>query len=80
MSINKLVKIEDHPELKKDTETQAVLNVDIDNLSAYKIQRNIRKKQKYQITKYESDINTLKSEVNELKEMINSFLKNTSKG
>jgi hypothetical protein len=61
-------KIEGEQDLVKDKETGAILNTNMDSLSAYKQKRKKDIEQKNRIDKIENDIGDIKSM---LKELIN---------
>ena len=64
----KYIKIEGEQDLVKDKETGAILNTNMDSLSAYKQKRKKDMEQKNRIDKMENDIGDIKSM---LKELIN---------
>ena len=64
----KYIKIEGEQDLVKDKETGAILNTNMDSLSAYKQKRQKDIEQKNRIDKMENDIGDIKSM---LKELIN---------
>jgi tetrahydromethanopterin S-methyltransferase subunit B len=64
----KYIKIEGEQDLVKDKETGAILNTNMDSLSAYKQKRKKDIEQKNRIDKIENDIGDIKSM---LKELIN---------
>ena len=57
------LKVKDHENLVKDTETKAVLNTDLTSLEAYRAHRN------KQIQK-DNEIETLKEDVKEIKDIL----------
>tara|TARA_R110000772_G_scaffold7228_4_gene24745 strand:+ start:14983 stop:15186 length:204 start_codon:yes stop_codon:yes gene_type:complete len=57
------LKVQDHENLVKDTETKAVLNTDLTSLQAYRAHRN------KQIQK-DNDIERLKEDVKEIKNIL----------
>ena len=59
----KKLKIENHEDLIRDSETQAVLNVDSSSLAQYKMRREQERQKK-------KEIEHLKSEVSEIKELL----------
>ena len=65
-----ILKIKDNPTLVRDSKNQAVLNVDISSLQAYKTKR---KKQK-EIDRGLQDINTMKNEINDIKMLMQRIL------
>jgi tetrahydromethanopterin S-methyltransferase subunit B len=64
----KYIKIEGEQDLVKDKETGAIINTNMDSLSAYKQKRKKDIEQKNRIDKIENDIGDIKSM---LKELIN---------
>lgn len=58
------VKVENHEELVRDTETQAVLNTDLSSLEAYRARRD-KERQK------DEEVKTLKQEIDEIKQVLN---------
>lgn len=57
------VKVKDHENLVKDTETKAVLNTDLTSLEAYQAHRN-KQRQK------DGEIERLKEDVKEIKDIL----------
>lgn len=57
------VKVKDHENLVKDTETKAVLNTDLTSLEAYRAHRN-KQRQK------DGEIERLKEDVKEIKDIL----------
>lgn len=57
------LKVKDHENLVKDTETKAVLNTDLTSLEAYRAHRN-KQRQK------DNEIETLKEDVKEIKDIL----------
>lgn len=57
------VKIENHEELVRDVETQAVLNIDSSSLSQYRARRDQERKKA-------KELEHLKTEVSEIKELL----------
>lgn len=66
--MNKLYKVENHPDLIKDMESKAVLNSNYAALNEY------RKKQQVQ-----KDIELLKNEMSDIKKMLGMILDNMNK-
>ena len=64
----RFVKIENEEDLVKDRETGAVINTNLDSLSAYKATRQKDLDMKNRVDKMENDIGDIKSM---LKELIN---------
>lgn len=57
------LKVQDHENLVKDTETKAVLNTDLTSLQAYRAHRN-KQRQK------DGEIERLKEDVKEIKDIL----------
>ena len=68
---DKYYKIEDRPDLIKDSDTGAILNTSISALEAYKKQRSHLGK----INTIENDVNHLKSDINEIKSLLKELLR-----
>jgi hypothetical protein len=68
---DKYHKVEDRPDLIKDTDTGAILNTSISALEAYKKQRSHLGK----INTIENDVNHLKSDINEIKSLLKELLR-----
>jgi len=66
----KFARVEDEPNLVRDTHSRAILNVDISGLEAYKIQKRARFNQKNQINRLTDDVNQLKEEMSEIKNLL----------
>ena len=72
------VPVADNPGLVRDVGSQAVLNTDADQLTAYKKRRDIAVSQQnvvQTVQTLQSDINNIKSELTEVKELLVAFLK-----
>lgn len=61
------VKVKDHEDLVRDTQTQAVLNSDLTSLQAYKNRREALRKK-------DNELESLKEEVSELKDLVHKLL------
>jgi gamma-glutamyltranspeptidase len=66
------LKVKDHDDLVRDTQTQAVLNSDLTSLQAYKKRRDALRKK-------DSELESLKEEVSELKDLVHKLLAEKSK-
>lgn len=64
---DRLLKVEGHPHLVRDAQTNAILNTDFQGHSSYISLRNAKKKEINRITSLECDINNIKSDLNDLK-------------
>lgn len=70
-----LVKIEDSPDLLKDTVSGAVLNTNTKALAAYKAKRNYASK----VDALEQKVNSIESNLRELKELLLTALTSSEK-
>ena len=64
--MSKYIKIENEQDLVKDSDTGAILNTNLDSLSAYKAKRQKDLDQKNRIDRMENDIGDIKSMLKEL--------------
>ena len=65
-----LAKVKENPDLVRDLGNQAILNTNLDALSAYKK----RKAKEFQIDQSINDINNMKQDINELKSLMERIL------
>jgi protein subunit release factor A len=68
--MKKIAKVQDNPDLIRDMGTQAILNTNIDALSAYKKQKAKHR----EIDQAFDDINNMKQEMSELKTLMQRIL------
>ena len=68
--MTKLAKVKDNPDLVRDMGTQAILNTNIDSLTAYKK----RKAKEREIDQAFDDINTMKQEMQDIKTLMQRIL------
>jgi hypothetical protein len=66
------LKVKNHDDLVRDTQTQAVLNSDLTSLQAYKKRRDALRKK-------DNELESLKEEVSELKDLVHKLLAEKSK-
>jgi tetrahydromethanopterin S-methyltransferase subunit B len=64
--MTKYVKIENEQDLVKDSDTGAILNTNLDSLSAYKAKRKKDAEMQNRVDKMENDIGDIKSMLKEL--------------
>tara|TARA_B100001113_G_C20942359_1_gene549335 strand:+ start:130 stop:357 length:228 start_codon:yes stop_codon:yes gene_type:complete len=69
--VQQLVKVENEPNLKKDTYNGAVLNFDSQGLLAYK---NLKKSQE-NINTHVDEINKIKDDISEIKGLLKTIIK-----
>lgn len=67
-------KVEEHPNLIRDTNSNAILNVDHNALQAYKKRKYINNSKNRQITDMQEDINNLKNDINTIKDLLVSLV------
>ena len=65
--MNEYVKVKDNDDLVRDKENSAILNVDADALSKYKMRRDQERKRN-------EEIDTLKKDVSEIKSLLLQML------
>ena len=66
--------VEGHKHLFRDMETGAILNTNSEASVGKRIARENRQKQKEQLEKNTSDINSIKSEITEIKTMLRTLI------
>lgn len=66
----KFAKVKENPDLVRDMGNQAILNTNVDALSAYKK----RRQKEREISDSLSDINTMKQDINDLKTLMQRIL------
>ncbi len=67
-------KIEGHPDLIRDTETNAILNSNRSEYEKYLITAQIKKLQQTKVEKIEEELDTLKGDMTEIKELLKTVL------
>ena len=60
---SKKIKVEDHPNLKRDVRTRAIVNTDSSAYERYMKEKDVRNKQ-------QNEIDSLRQQIEELKNMI----------
>jgi predicted adenine nucleotide alpha hydrolase (AANH) superfamily ATPase len=65
-----LAKVKENPDLVRDMKNQAILNTNVDALSAYKKRRQKEK----EVAESLNDINTMKQDINDLKTLMQRIL------
>tara|TARA_Y100000389_G_C17376082_1_gene471712 strand:+ start:277 stop:522 length:246 start_codon:yes stop_codon:yes gene_type:complete len=74
MSINKLVKVKDQPNLLRDINSKGILNADYNGLLEYKQAKEKRAIKNNTLSQCEDDINRLKEEVTDIKDSLKLIL------
>ena len=59
--MNQYVKVKDHEELVREKNNSAILNVDADALSKYKMRRELERKRNEEIDELKKDVSEIKS-------------------
>lgn len=68
--MEKFLKVKEHENLVRDTDTGAILNADEESLSVFRKKKMAEAKRKAQITTQKTELNTLKREFSDLKKDI----------
>jgi hypothetical protein len=68
--MKKIAKVQDNPDLIRDMDTQAILNTNVDALTAYKK----RKSKEREVDQAFSDINNMKQEISNIKTLMQRIL------
>lgn len=63
-----------HPDLVRDTKSNAVINKNESDYNSYIESYKIRQSEKQRVNKVESDLNELKSEINEIKTLLTQLI------
>ena len=69
-----LIKVADHPNLRRDAETGVLIDVDTDSYNRYLSQREERAASKARITHLEERINNFESDISEIKNLLTRLL------
>jgi|LakMenE18May11ns_1017448.scaffolds.fasta_scaffold7377821_1 hypothetical protein len=67
-------KIEGHPDLIRDTETNAILNSNRSEYEKYLLTAQIKKLQQTKVEKIEEELDILKDDMTEIKELLKTVL------
>jgi hypothetical protein len=59
--MNQYVKVKDHEDLVREKNNSAILNVDADALSKYKMRRELERKRNEEIDELKKDVSEIKS-------------------
>jgi hypothetical protein len=74
MHDDQLIKVLDHPNLKRDPATGAIVDVDQTAFERYQLQKQQRRLQEAKITQLEDTINTIVSDVSDIKNLLTRLL------
>jgi phosphoenolpyruvate-protein kinase (PTS system EI component) len=67
--------VEDHPNLVRDEETRAIINMDIDEYHNYKELKKIKDKEYARVESLENEMKDLKDDISEIKNLLLKALK-----
>jgi len=67
-------KVDGYSNLVRDEQTNAVLNVNMDEYKSYLEQRKIKEQENQRIENLESDLNSMKSDLGEIKDLLRSMI------
>jgi hypothetical protein len=70
----KHTKIDGHPDLIRDVETNAILNNNKNEYEKYLLTTQIKKTQQSKVEKIEEEVDTLKDDMAEIKELLKTVL------
>jgi hypothetical protein len=73
----KFAKVEGHPNLLRDLQTNAIINTDSSSSTNYSSSRNKIKEEKESMNQLKSDVEGLKSSVDEIKQLLRSIINAT---
>ena len=68
------VKVESHPELRRDEWSKGITNVDTDAYTRYMNGAAKRKQRNQTLEEHSKEINTIKEDVSEIKDMLQQLL------
>jgi hypothetical protein len=74
MPDEKLIRVADHPNLRRNAETGVLLDVDTDAYNNYLSQRQERAASKARITHLEERINNFESDISDIKNLLTRLL------
>jgi Mg2+ and Co2+ transporter CorA len=74
MPDEKLIPVQDHPNLKRDPYSGAVIDVDTTAYERYQLQKQLKQQQESRITHLEDTINTMVSDVSDIKNLLTRLL------
>jgi hypothetical protein len=70
----KYLKVDGHNNLARDTETRAILNLDVDGYQNYIKMKDIKKREEKRVSNLENEIDTLKGDLNEIKNLLKELV------
>jgi hypothetical protein len=72
--MKKYAKVDGHPNLLRDLDTNAIINTDKVSLDSYTIAKKKREEEKNRIERIEEDLNQLKSSIDEIKHLLGKIV------
>lgn len=69
------VKVENHPNLYRDPNTNMIINSDLASYNSYMNLKKTKEKELNRIEKLESDINQVKNDLGEIKDLLRNLAK-----
>lgn len=69
------VKVENHPNLYRDPNTNMIINTDLGSYNSYMNLKKTKEKELNRIEKLESDINQVKNDLGEIKDLLRNLAK-----
>lgn len=71
---NELVKVIDHPNLRRDKQSNAVIDVDEDAYTNYMRQKEAKQQQEARISQLEETINKVETDISDIKNLLTRLL------
>ena len=71
---NELVKVIDHPNLRRDKHSNAIIDVDEDAYTTYMRQKEARQQQEARISQLEETINKVETDISDIKSLLTRLL------
>lgn len=68
------IRVADHPNLVRDTETKAIIDVDYEAYEKYQLQKKERLNEKLKIQEFEQKLNRVESELSDIKSLLVQIL------
>lgn len=72
--MSKLVKVENHGELRRDDSSQAIINVDKQQYTAYKRKKYMAKQKAERLNNVESKVNKLQEDMKDIKQLLQQLV------
>lgn len=72
--MSKLVKVENHSELRRDDSSQAIINVDKQQYAAYKRKKYMAKQKAERLNNVESKVDKLQEDMKDIKQLLQQLV------